>query len=275
METVELSAGPIDYTDNGGEGPVIVFGHGLLMNETQWRRVIPQLEGFRCLAPTLPLGGHRRPMRPDADLSQLGVARILAEFLDALDLHEVTLVLNDWGGGQFVVSDGRADRVARLVLSSCEAYDNFPPKPARPGVTLCRLPGGARAFMALTKTSLFRHGKQMYGGLSINRIPDPVMDDWFAPATSNAEIRRDFAKFATGTPSRETLLRWHDDVVKFPRPVLLLWATQDRMMPVEHARRMATEFPDATLVEVLDSWTLISEDQPEEFAAQLKAFVPS
>ncbi len=87
MPHVDLSAGRVDYTDTGGSGPVLVFGHGLLMNETQWRRVIPLFDDhYRCIAPTLPLGAHRSPMNADADLTQRGVARILADFLDELDL---------------------------------------------------------------------------------------------------------------------------------------------------------------------------------------------
>ncbi|MGO3326440.1 alpha/beta fold hydrolase [Gordonia sp. (in: high G+C Gram-positive bacteria)] len=273
MPFIDLSAGPIEYTDTGGDGPVLVFGHGLLMNETQWRAVIPLLDGFRCIAPTWPLGAHRRPMHPDADLSQAGVANLIADFLDALDLHEVTLVLNDWGGGQFIVSEGRDHRLARLVLASCEAYDNFPPKPARPAAALCRVPGGSWLLMQITRTALFRHGTAAYGGLAKSRLPDEMMDDWFEPARRDSAIRRDLAKFVNGSPSKRILNDWHSKVVRFDRPVLLLWAVEDRMMPIEHARRMADEFPEARLVEIDDSWTLVPEDQPGRVAAELIDFV--
>jgi pimeloyl-ACP methyl ester carboxylesterase len=57
-----------------------------------------------------------------------GVARLVAEFLDRLDLHDVTLVGNDTGGAlvQLLMRDGAA-RVGRVVLASCDAFDNFPP----------------------------------------------------------------------------------------------------------------------------------------------------
>jgi len=274
MPSVQLPAGPIDYLDTGGDGPVLVFGHGLLMNETQWRKVIPLLDGYRCIAPTLPLGSQRHPMNPDADLSQRGIARIIADFLAALELRDVTLVLNDWGGGQFMISDGRADRLGRLVLASCEAFDNFPPKPARPGVTLCRIPGGTSLFMRLMATSFFRHGDQGYGGLTKTRIPDDIMDDWFGPATRDANIRRDLRKFVTGTPPRKILLKWASRLSTFDGPVLVVWATEDRMMPAEHAHRLVDVFPDARLVQIENSRTLIPEDQPEQFAAALRQFVP-
>lgn len=274
MQHVDLPAGPIDYIDTGGDGPVLVLGHGLLMNETLWSKVIPLLEGYRCVAPTLPLGAHRSPMRADADLTQRGVARIFADFLEALDLSNVTVVLNDWGGGQFMVSDGRADRVGRLVLASCEAFDNFPPRPARPAVALCRIPGGTALFLRLLATSFVRHNKQAWGGLSKSRISDEMLDDWFAPATRSAEIRRDLTKFCTGTPPRKTLLEWASQLSGFDRPVLVMWATEDRMMPLAHARRLTGLFPNARQVHIDDSWTLIPQDQPERFAAALREFVP-
>lgn len=277
MQRVELPAGLIDYLDTGtgeaDERPVLVFGHGLLMNETQWRKVIPLLDEFRCIAPTWPLGAHRSPMNRDADLTQNGVATIVADFLDALDLTDVTLVLNDWGGGQFIISEGRDERVGRLVLASCEAFDNFPPKPARPAVVLCRLPGGTRVFTWLTGTATFRHGERGYGGLTKRPIPDEVFDDWFAPANRSAAIRRDLRKFTLGTPPRATLLAWSKELASFTRPVLIVWGADDVMMPVEHAHRLVDRFPDSRLVMVDDSRTLISEDQPEAFATALRRFV--
>ncbi|AUH68570.1 MULTISPECIES: alpha/beta fold hydrolase [Gordonia] len=273
MGSIDLPAGPIDYLDTGGDGPVLLFGHGLLMNRTQWRRVIPLLDDFRCIAPTWPLGAQRQPMNASADLTQSGQANIIADFLEALDLRAVTLVLNDWGGGQFIISEGRDERLARLVLASCEAYDNFPPRPARPAAQLCRVPGGTWLLTRLTQLSVFRHGRAGYGGLAKNRIPDAVMDDWFGHALADPGVRRDLRKFVTGTPPKQVLLDWHRKVVSFDRPVLLLWATEDRMMPVEHARRMVDEFPDARLVEIADSWTLLPEDQPEQVAAALREFV--
>src|SRR3712207_9379013 len=94
---------------------------------TLFRSVADLRPGYRCVLPTLPLGGHRRPMRPDADLSLRAMAHLVAEFLDRLDLGGVTLIGNDWGGAQLLVSEGRAERLERLGLVSCEGFDNYPP----------------------------------------------------------------------------------------------------------------------------------------------------
>lgn len=94
--TIELSAGRIDYVDTEGDGPTVVLLHGVLMNNTVWRRVIAELAPtFRCVAPTLPLGAHRQPMRQGADLSIDGIALLVAEFFERLDLHDATLIMND------------------------------------------------------------------------------------------------------------------------------------------------------------------------------------
>jgi pimeloyl-ACP methyl ester carboxylesterase len=273
MPQIELSAGTIDYQDTGGDGPVLVFCHGMPMNETQWRKVVPLLDGYRCVLPTLPLGGHRRPMAPGADLSQRGIALLLGEFLERLGLDDVTLVLNDWGGGQFLVSEGKAQRVARLVLVACEAFDNFPPGPAKAAAAVCRVPGAVWLLTRLMRIPAFRKSRNGYGGMSLRGIPDEIMADWFAPATRSRAIRRDFAKFATSAPRREVLLAWSERLRDFDRPVLVVWATEDRLMPREHGRRLAQLYPQGRLVEIAGSSTLVPEDQPERLAEALTDFL--
>jgi pimeloyl-ACP methyl ester carboxylesterase len=129
MPQIELSAGTIAYTDTGGRGPVIVLLHGLLLDATLWDEVTVALSpGHRCVAPTLPLGAHTQAMKRAADLSLPGIARLVAEFLDRLDLDDVTLVGNDTGGAvvQLLAADG-APRIGRVVLASCDAFGNFRP----------------------------------------------------------------------------------------------------------------------------------------------------
>lgn len=273
MPTVDLPSGRIAYEDTGGVGPVLVFGHGLLMDGRQWRKVIPHLAEYRCITPTLPMGAHTAPMHPDADLTEQGVAAILADFLDALDLADVTLVLNDWGGGQFLISDGRDKRLGRLVLASCTAFDNYPPKPARPAALLCRLPGGGWVIAKLLGTGFFRHSNRAYGALTKYGLPDELFDEWFAPAVQNRAVRRDLVKFATGAPSRQRLLELSEKMRSFTRPVLVVWAREDRMMPLVHADRLVELYPNSTKLIIDDSGTLIPEDQPTALVEALRNFV--
>lgn len=277
MPEVELSAGTIDYSDTGGEGPVLVLLHGLTMDGSLWRKVVPGLRGeYRCVLPTLPLGAHRRPMRPGADLSLRGLALLVGEFLEALDLRDVTLVANDWGGAQFLVLEGRTERVARLVLVACEAFDNYPPGiPGRLIALAARIPGGLKATMGLLRFRAFRRAPGAWGWMSKRPVPDEVMDRWFAPATRSAGIRRDIARYSASVPSRRTLLEWAGRLRTFERPVLVVWATEDRLMPREHGPRLAALFPNARLVEVDDSYTLVPEDRPELLTGLLRSFVPT
>jgi pimeloyl-ACP methyl ester carboxylesterase len=129
MAEIELSAGTIEYEDTGGNGvvPTVVLLHGLAMDGSLWRHVVRELrDDFRCVVPTLPLGGHRRPMHPDADLSPRGIGRLEAEFLARLDLRDVTLVGNDSGLFQFTAG-AHPERIARLVITSCEALETSRP----------------------------------------------------------------------------------------------------------------------------------------------------
>lgn len=275
MAEIELSAGTVEYEDTGGEGPVVVLLHGVAMNGSLWRKVVPGLRpDFRCVLPVLPLGGHRRPMRPDADLSVLGVARLVAEFLERLGLADVTLVLNDWGGAQALVADGRDQRIGRLVLTSCEAFTNYPP--GLPGANLlasARLPGGLRAAFTLLRLPAMRRLPVTWGRMSRYPVPREVMDEWFRPLWTSAEIRRDLRKYILGVPPESELLRWSEALRGFDRPALVAWAAGDRVMPPSHGRRLAELLPRATYVEIEDSRTLIPEDQPAELTAHLRRFL--
>jgi pimeloyl-ACP methyl ester carboxylesterase len=276
IHQVELSAGTVEYLDTGGPGPVLVFAHGLLMDGSVWRHVVADLAPeYRCVVPTLPLGAHRRPMHPDADLSLSGMARLLGEFVDRLELHEVTLVQNDWGGAQILLalSPTGEPRIARLVLTSCEAFDNYPPAPVRPLAMLTSLPGGVAALIRLHRLRVVRRAPGGWGWMSKRPVPDEVMSAWFRPATTDRAIRRDLGKYITSVPPGRVLLEWAGRAAGFDRPVLVAWAAEDRMMPPAHGRRLAALFPDARHVQIANSYTLIPEDQPAELTRHLREFL--
>ncbi|MFG2558897.1 alpha/beta fold hydrolase [Streptomyces sp. NPDC048496] len=272
---VQLSAGPVAYQDTGGDGPVVVLLHGVAMDGSLWRHVVADLRpDYRCVVPTLPLGGHRRPMKPDADLSILGVARLVAEFLDALDLTDVTLVMNDWGGAQALVADGRDQRIGKLVITSCEAFDNFPP--GLPGSNLyasAKMPGGLNVAFNLLKLKPMRRLPMTWGRMSKRPVPHEVMDAWFRSLWTSAAIRRDLRRYVLGVPPRTELLRWAEKLRDFDRPALVVWAAEDKVMPPEHGRRLAEMLPKGELIEIADSYTLIPEDQPQQLASAIRAFL--
>lgn len=274
MPDVELSAGTIEYEDTGGSGPVVVPVHGVAMNGSLWRNVVRDLRGdYRCVVPNLPLGGHRRPMRPGADLSMRGIAGMLAEFLDRLDLRDITLVMSDWGGPQLLVSEGDDERIARLVITSCEAFDNVPP--GLPGRVLgwsAKVPGGLNALAQPLRFRPLRRLPVALGWMSKRPIPDDVVDGWFRPLLTQRAIRRDLLAYIRAVDGTE-LVAAAEALRDFDRPALVVWAAEDRVMPPEHGRRLAQLLPQGRLVEIPDSYTLIPEDQPGPLAAAIRAFV--
>jgi pimeloyl-ACP methyl ester carboxylesterase len=274
MTEIKLSAGTIEYDDTGGDGPVVVLLHGLLMDASLWDGPVGDLSAdHRCVTPTLPLGAHRHPMDADADLSLPGIARLVAEFLDRLDLHDVTLVGNDTGGAliQLLIGDGAA-RVGRVVLVSCEAFDNFPPGLTGKTVALTGKlsPRVFGLFMQQMRLRAVRRLPIAFGWLTIRG--DSATARWMRPVLKQPEIRRDAVRMlrAAMTDTR-LMLKAAEGLPGFNRPALVVWATRDRVMPLEHGRRLA-ELLQAQLVEVADSYTLIPLDQPARLAQAVREF---
>jgi pimeloyl-ACP methyl ester carboxylesterase len=271
MPAIELSAGSIEYEDTGGDGPVVVLLHGLVHDATVWRKVLADLRtDHRVIAPTLPYGAHRRPMRrpPTPDL----VVELIAEFLDRLDLTDVTLVENDCGRAQTVAAR-HPERLARLALVACEAFDNYPP--GLPGKLIglaCRAPGGVSLLVRTLGLKPLRRLPVGIGALTKRPVPDAVVDGWLRPLRTDPAIRRDFRHYGTHV-RRDELLEAAQGLRTFDRPALVVWATEDLMMPRAHGRRLAELLPQGRLVEVEDSRTLIPEDQPELLASLLREFV--
>lgn len=273
MPTAELSAGAVEYEDTGGTGPVVMLLHGLIMDSSLWREVVEDLRvDYRCVLPTLPLGGHRLPMRADADLSMRGVANLAGELMEHLDLSDVTLAMNDWGGAQLLVGGPHDARIGRLALCACEAFDNVPPKgAARLLPYLARVPGGIDTALMPLRFDRLRRLPITYGPLSKRPVPREVMDRWFGPFTSQRAIRRDVRKYVGDAKrARHDLLAASDALRSFDRPALVAWASEDRLMPREHGRRLAELLPQGRLLEVGDSYTLIPEDQPAILAGALR-----
>ncbi|MFG2333239.1 alpha/beta fold hydrolase [Streptomyces sp. NPDC048604] len=273
MPEIELTAGTVAYEDTGGPGPVVVLLHGLVHDATVWRHVIAGLRtDHRVLAPTLPYGSHRIAMKPDVPLSPDSVVELIAEFLERLDLHDVTLVESDCGRAQSVAAK-HPERLAGLVLISCEAFDNYPPGvPGKMIALACRAPGGVALMARVLGLKALRRLPVGIGALTRRPVPDAVVDGWLAPLRQNAEVRADFRRYNLAV-RRTELLEAAEGLRTFDRPALVVWAVDDLMMPREHGRRLAELLPQGRLSEIEDSRTLIAEDQPEQLTSALRAFV--
>ncbi|UWE10776.1 alpha/beta fold hydrolase [Actinacidiphila bryophytorum] len=264
-QTIELSAGTIDYQDTGGDGTAVVLLHGLLMDATLWDAVTAELRGrHRVLVPTLPMGAHARPMHDDADLSPRGLARLVGEFLERLDLRDVTLVGNDTGGAlvQLLIAEG-AERVGSVVLASCDAYDNFPPGLTGKTVVMTgKLPPALFGlFMQQMRLKPVRRLPIAFGWLT--KRGDAVTARWMRPILTQAGVRRDAVKVLRGIAAdRRVLELAAESLAGFDRPARVVWAEDDRVMPPAHGHRLAAALPQADLVTIPDSYTLLPLDQP-------------
>jgi pimeloyl-ACP methyl ester carboxylesterase len=270
---VSLPQGTIRYRDSGSGAP-LVFVHGLLVNGRLWERVADRLEpDFRCIVPDWPLGSHSVPMNPDADLSPPGVAAMVAGFLEELGLEDVTLVGNDSGGAiSQIVATKHPERIGRLVLTNCDAYDNFPPKLFSYFKPMARIPGAFALTAQMMRIKPLRRTPTAFGQLTKSRIPEDMLDDWLNPALEEPRIREDTRKFILGIDPSQTV-QAAKDLESFDRPTLFAWAPEDRWFKVEHADRLAAAMPNARVERIPDAKTFVSIDQPDRLAEAIRAFV--
>lgn len=270
---VRLPAGEVRYFERGSGAPV-VFVHGVLTNAELWRKVVPDVAaaGFRCVAPDLPLGSHDLPMRADADLSPTGAADVLADFLDALDLRDVTLVANDTGGAltQILLSR-RPERVGRVVLTPSDCFEYFFPPIFKPLPAIARIPGSMAVLGQLLRIRALYPLPVLFGWVVKRPLPDAVAQAYLAPLRKSAGVRRDLRKLLRDVHPRHTLAA-AAALRTFDRPVLLAWASEDKLFPIALAHRLAALLPDAKLVEIADSYTFVSEDQPAVLARHVVEF---
>jgi pimeloyl-ACP methyl ester carboxylesterase len=255
-----------------GEGPPIVFVHGALVNANLWRKVLPRLEGFTRVALDLPLGSHTLPMPKDADYSSAGLADLIGDALDKLDLNGATIVANDTGGGLTqILAARRPDSVGAMVLTSCDAFENFPPRFFRIVLAPARLPGaGFAAFRGLALRPL-RRLPIAYGWLTNEPIEREAEDSYVLPVVTSGAIRRDTRRFMNGFDTGE-LLDATAKLASWDKPTLIAWSANDRFFPAEHAERLARIIPGARLEWVENARTFSPEDRPERVAELIGDF---
>jgi pimeloyl-ACP methyl ester carboxylesterase len=272
MSEVNISQGTIGYRESG-DGPPIVFLHGLLVDGRLWRKVTPLLEdSFRCLVPDLPLGSHTVPMRPDADLSPPGLARIVAELVEGLGLEQITLVANDTGGAiAQITAANHPQRIGRLALTNCDAFENFLPPAFRPLQWSARVPGMLTGVMQGMRLAPMRRLPIAYGRLIKRDFEGAPTREWVEPFLTDRAIRRDAVKVLKGIAPKYTS-EAAEKLRTFDRPVILAWGVDDRFFKLSYAERLAETIPGAKLEKIEDSYTFVPEDQPEQLAELIARF---
>jgi pimeloyl-ACP methyl ester carboxylesterase len=276
MPTLSTSAGLLDYRTAGpsdATAPPVVFVHGFLVDSRLWDQVADRLAavGVRSYLVDWPLGSHRTPMAPDSDLAPAAMAALIDSVLAGLGLDDVTLVGNDTGGAicQLLVAH-QPRRIGRLVLTNCDAFENFPPKVFLPLFVAAKRPWLTAALLAPMRLRLLRHSPLAYGMLLRRPRDSDLTRRWITPATSDRRIRQDIARFARGL-DRRSLVAAEPHLRRFDRPVRIVWGAADRCFTLATARRLADTFPNATLVEVADVSTFVPIDAADAVAESVIA----
>lgn len=242
--------------------PPVVFVHGILADSRLWDRVADSLaaRGYRCYLPDWPLGAHTIPVEPSAQLTPVGLAAMIRDFVVALGLSDVTLVGNDTGGAlcQLVV-DAYPEHIGRLVLTNCDAFDKFPPFPFNLVFGMLRGQKSIKVLFEALRWRPLRHSPLGYGLLL---RPEPQLTaSWVQPARTDARIRRDLATLLCAV-AKTDLVDVAARLPQFTKPVTVVWGLRDRSFTPALGRRLAAQFPHSTLVEVPDARTFVSLDAP-------------
>src|SRR6202030_4002968 len=136
--SVQLASGRISYAE-AGSGPVALFVHGVLLNSHLWRHQLADLSDIRRSIAVDLLAHGDTEIAPNQDVSVTANAKMLNEFLDALNIDQVDLVGNDSGGGIVqIFSALYPGRVRSLTLTNCDTHDNWPPEAFMPFVEMVK-----------------------------------------------------------------------------------------------------------------------------------------
>jgi pimeloyl-ACP methyl ester carboxylesterase len=272
MPTVALTAGTIHYQQSGpADGRPIVFVHGYAMGSSLWRLLTERLaaRGFSCLAPTWPLGAHTDPMSPDAELTMEAIAAMVGEFLDALSLNDIVLVGNDTGGAvSQIVATSTPERLGALVLTSCDAFEHFPPPILKPFIAAAKF---GPAFKAAAQPLRTKLGRQRAFGPLAHADIDELVVEWLKPGLTDPKIREDLRRF-TASMKQTSTLRAAERLPHFTQPALIAWSADDAFFPLQDGERLAATLPNARLEVITGARTFSMIDQPDRLAELIAEF---
>nr|WP_298897655.1 alpha/beta hydrolase [uncultured Altererythrobacter sp.] len=276
-DQVTLRDGTITYREVG-QGRPMVFIHGLFLNGSVWDGVVQDLaRQYRCIIPEWPLGAHWTPMNADADLSPIGAAKAVAEFLAALNLEDAVLVGGDFGAVVAKVAAARHnERIGALVITNCDALEVFPAKGFEYFAWLPLIPGGTWGMAkAMYHLEGLRQGQGSFGGFTRNPMPPEMTRTFVEPLAAKSGVRRDAAKMMRGMDKALTLAL-PAELQDAGVPVLIVWGEDDHLFPLDLGRRLRDAIGDtARIVEIPQAKAFVMWDAPAECARAVSNFLDS
>ncbi|MHB1475424.1 MAG: alpha/beta fold hydrolase [Dermatophilaceae bacterium] len=268
-----LNGHEFSYLDSG-DGPAVLFIHGLTSSSRSWAHLVDTLDSdHRIVAPDL--HGHGASAKPMGDYSLGAHAATMRDLLDRLGIDRVTLVGHSLGGGiamQFCYLF--PERVERLVLVASGGFG----RSVSPLLRSATLPG-AEWVLPLIASSWVRGRAEAMGG-SLARLgwkpSRDVTEAWRGfTSLADAECRRAFLATARSVvdPGGQTV-SVHDHLpLAVEIPTLVVWGTRDRMIPAWHATTAHQAIPGSRVELFEGAGHYPHLDEPERFAAVLGDFM--
>ena len=261
-----IREGKIAYVRKGEGAPVVLI-HGIPTSSYLWRDVIPPLsrEFAVCALDLLGYGDSDKP--PKADLAVCAQARYVAEFMMHVGLTHATVAGHDIGGGVAqLLALGRPELVKRLVLIDTVAYDSWP----GPEIDRLKDPAWDKIIERIDLRKGFREAL-LRGMVHKDRVTDSLVEEYVRPF-DDVEGRRTYLRCARALNNRDLLIR-AAEIEQLSLPVLILWGEADDYQDPAVGQRLADRLGAARLVVLKDAGHFLPEDQPEEIARLMRAFI--
>jgi len=269
---IESTRGPLAYVDVG-EGPVVLFVHGVSVNSALWRHVIGHIQDrYRCIAVDLPLHGQS-PSRSDHDYSLSTLASELNGLLDALKIQNVHLVGNDSGGAvSQVFAAKHGSKLQSLLLTNCDTRGNIPPPIFNRTVSLAREGKMAKSAIRWTgDLSLARSKFNIGAGYQdADYLTDEAIWHYLKPVMGNLEVAKEFEFFLGSALREDDLLDAEPKLKNLDVPTSIVWARNDSFFECKWADWLSNLIPTAQQPVFVDSAGLYFVDEfPEMFTPHL------
>ncbi len=243
MSTITTSDGTEIFYKDWGDGPTVTFSHGWPLSADAWdgQMLFLNQHGFRTIAHDR--RGHGRSSQSSTGNDMDGYADDLAEVIETLDLHDVTLVGHSTGGGEVARYIGRhgTARVAKAVLISA-VPPGLPQSDANPDGVPIEAFEGIRAGLVNDRSQFYQDlALQFYGA---NRpgshVSQGILDEFWSWSMQSG-LRN---SHETVTALAQT--DFTEDLEKFDIPTLLIHGEDDQVVPVSNSVRSARIIKDVT-----------------------------
>jgi haloalkane dehalogenase len=265
---------PVHYIDEGS-GPTLLFMHGNPTWSFLYRDIIRELRGsFRCIAadyPGMGLSGKPRDYgRSDYRFSPREHSHAIEGLVNHLDLTDVTMMVQDWGGPIGIgIATRQPDRFARLVIGNTWAW----PMNSIDGKVFSNVLGRGVGRMLIMRRNMFVEWLLPAGISNKARLTSDVMDAYRGPYAQRVD-REPTAVFPRAITTERSYLAGLEANLDLlaDKPVLLVWGTKDKAFKKRELDRWRSVFPSARVKILEGANHFIQEDAPDTIAAEIRAF---